>query len=95
LNEHRQKTITINSKKYKIDAYDPKSNTIYEFLGDFWYGNPDKFDLNDINAVNKTFFKKLCQNTVDRIILLKQNNYNVIYIWESKWNNIKDKETCK
>ena len=24
-----------------IDAFDPKTNTVYEFNGDYWHGNPN------------------------------------------------------
>lgn len=38
--EKRQITISILNKKYKVDAFDDTTNTIYEFYGDFWHGNP-------------------------------------------------------
>jgi Zn finger protein HypA/HybF involved in hydrogenase expression len=39
----------LNIKK----EYRHKSITVYEFLGDYWHGNPDKFDLNQVNKIIK------------------------------------------
>lgn len=65
-----------------VDGFDPKTNTVYEFLGDFWHGNPEVFDQDDINGVNKKSFGKLYKKTMNRIKLLRKNGYKVVYIWE-------------
>ena len=33
---------------YIVDGYDSKTNTIYEFNGDFWHGNPNIYNLTDL-----------------------------------------------
>jgi len=38
-----------NSCILTIRPYDSKANTIYEFLGDYWHGNPVKYDKNNTN----------------------------------------------
>jgi ssDNA-binding Zn-finger/Zn-ribbon topoisomerase 1 len=87
--EHRQKTIKINDKRLKVDALDPTINTIYEFYGDYWHGNPQKFDSNDTNkSVSKTF-GALHQSTLSRETLIKQAGYNLVSIWESDWKHLK------
>lgn len=35
--------------KYIVDGYDPNSNTVYEFYGDYWHGNPNIYNKNDMN----------------------------------------------
>lgn len=85
LKEYRQYQIKINDKRFKVDGYDLKTNTIYEFLGDFWHGNPKKYKTNDINVVSKKTFGKLLKETIDRLSLLKQRGYDVKYIWESDY----------
>lgn len=55
-----QKKIIINkSKFYKVDGYDPLTNTIYEFLGDFWHGNPKIYTLSDSNPRSKKSYQEL------------------------------------
>lgn len=75
--------IKIDKKTYIVDGFDPESNTIYEFLGDFWHGNPKMFSQNDLNSVAKKTFGELYNKTIDRINLLKVNGFEVIFIWES------------
>jgi hypothetical protein len=92
---HRQVLIRITdaqSKKKRIivDGFMPETNTIYEFLGDFWHGNPSVFDLNTINAATHTTFGELYENTIERERLIKQAGYNVVSIWENEWHRIKN-----
>lgn len=79
---HRQVSLTPN-KRIKVDGYDPKTNTVYEFLGDFWHGNLNKYDPTDTNTVAKKTFQELYDETMHRFALLKQAGYTVVYIWES------------
>lgn len=69
----------------KVDGYDPTTNTIYEFHGDFWHGNPSVFKHDDINPVTKTTFGILYEKTKHREQKLKQQ-YNLVTIWESEYN---------
>lgn len=84
--QYRQKSITINGKKYRIDAYDPNTNTIYEFYGDYWHGNPKVYDPNGINVHNKFSFGELYNKTILRENLYRDSDYNVISIWEYDFN---------
>lgn len=86
--ETREVRIDIGGAFYKVDGYNPKTNTVYEFLGDFWHGNPEKFDPEDINPVNKKLFGELHRKTMERIDLFKENGYNVVYIWEKDFSSI-------
>lgn len=93
LKENRQKFIPIANHKWKVDGYDPETNTIYEFLGDYWHGNLNKFKFDDINAINKKTMKQLNDETFNRIAILKNAGYNVVYIWESEFKlNITERQ---
>lgn len=60
-------------------------NEIYEFLGDYWHGNPLKFDHSQINnSVGKTF-GELYDKTFIRFFHLKSKGYIIKYIWENDW----------
>jgi len=82
------KTIKINNKILFLDALDPTTNTVYEFYGDFWHGNPSLYKCNDLNARNKKTFGELYQKTIDREKLIKEAGYVLITIWENDWKNI-------
>lgn len=76
-----------NTKLY-ADGYCAITNTIYEFHGDFWHGNPKKYNINDINVINKKTFGELYKNTLLREEKIKSLGYNLVVMWESDWNKI-------
>jgi ribosomal protein S18 len=71
----REHPLVVNGKKYKVDGFDPLTRTIYEFLGDFWHGNPTR-------PKNKRLYGQLYKETFKRIAVLEAAGYNVVYIWE-------------
>ena len=71
-------------KPYKVDGI--KGNKIFEFLGDYWHGNPKIFLSEDINLSNNTSFGELYTKTMAKFVSLKQMGYDIYYIWEHKWN---------
>ena len=87
--ECRQIFIKLNNKRNCVDAYIPETNTIYEFYGDYWHGNPKTKDLLTINHSNKKTLGQLYEETIKRENLIKSAGYNLISIWESDWNEFK------
>ena len=83
--DHRQVIIKINNKIYRVDGYSPKTNTVYEFDGDFFHGNQSLYKKEDINPVTKTTFGKLYEKTCNKHRQIKEAGYNLITIWESDW----------
>ena len=81
--EYRQYKIKMGDKTFKVDAYDPNNNTVYEFLGDFWHGNPSKYNTNKINPVTGDTFGQLYIETLYRENILKNLGYKIVSIWES------------
>ena len=84
--KYRQVILEINNKKYKVDGFDPKTNTVYEFHGDFWHGNPIIYNQKDINSKTGTTFGELYKRTMKKEKILKKAGYKVISIWESDFN---------
>lgn len=73
----------IKDLKLKVDGYDPETEGVYEFLGDFWHGNPEIYERDALNTkVNKTF-GELYDLTFERIKSLEEAGYKVVYIWEN------------
>jgi len=82
VNLDKQKSIKMNGKWFKVDGFDPKTNTIYEFYGDFWHGNPQVFDGSKINNVRKKTFDELYQSTILKEDTLKSWGFNIVTMWE-------------
>jgi hypothetical protein len=83
----RQHRITINGKVYKVDGFDPSTNTVYEFWGDYWHGNPAKFHPSDIHPSTKKTYGEMYQDTINKIQELESVGYQVIDIWEADYNH--------
>lgn len=78
--ENRQ----IKIGRYKVDGFDPETNTVWEFDGDFWHGNPALYDPNDINPRTGTTFGELHDKTLKKRVAIEKMGFNVRSIWESQ-----------
>jgi len=79
---------TIPNTKYSADGYCQETNTIYEFHGDFWHGNPKKFNPTDMNTITNKTYGELYQKTIKREQEIRDMGYNLVVMWESDWNKI-------
>lgn len=72
--------------KYRVDGYCKATNTIYEFHGDFWHGNPSLYDRSEIHPIVLRPMGELYDRTIQREEVIKSLGYNIVTIWESEWN---------
>lgn len=84
-NDCRQKYINLNGSRIIVDA--KVKNTVYEFWGDFWHGNPDKFNHEDKNTKCNKTFGELYNNTMNKRKLILEAGYDLVEIWESDYLN--------
>lgn len=78
----RNKSIRILGKLYVPDGINKKDKVIYEFLGDFWHGNPKRYNPKDLNCIRKQSFGQLYQATMKRLRIFRKAGYKVYYVWE-------------
>ncbi len=86
-----EKEFHIPNTRYVADGYCKENNTVYEFYGDLWHGNPNKFTLDYVNYVDGNTCEFLYNRTKKRESTIKSLGYNIISIWESEWEKIKGK----
>ena len=67
-----EKTFRINGKLYKVDGYDPITNTVFEFFGDYWH---------QYESEGKSFKK-----TFIRLGILSKR-FTIVYVWERDYKN--------
>jgi len=77
----------IPKSKTKYYAYDIliDDNKIIEVNGDYWHGNPECYLENDIilkNTHSEILVKDKWHQDKEKIEFAKQNNYEVLVIWE-------------
>jgi len=81
--EHR-----IKNTRWKADGYCEDTNTIYEYHGDFWHGNPKCYLETDKNNISNKTMGYLYKKTLEREQKIKDLGYNLEVMWESDWNKI-------
>jgi hypothetical protein len=74
----------IPNTRFKADGYCKETNTIYEFHGDYWHGNPNIYKPSEKTYFGKTF-SELYENTLKREQQIKNMIFNLITMWESDW----------
>lgn len=79
---------TIPTTRYRADGYCKKTNTVYEFHGDYFHGNPKIYKSEELNTLCNTTFGKLYESTVKKEEKIKKLGFNLVIIWESDWNAI-------
>ena len=80
-NIEREFTKYIGNKKFKFDGFDSIENTVYEYFGSFWHGNPEKYKESDINCRTGTTFGELYSSTMKKIECIKNAGYKLIFVW--------------
>lgn len=87
--KHRTVNLKLNGKKCIVDGYDPETNIVYEFHGDFWHGNPAIYSPNDHHPMLKKTFGELYQRTLAKDQLIRDHGFNLVTIWESDWKTLR------
>jgi hypothetical protein len=74
----------VSGKNYIVDGFDTTTNTVYEYNGSFWHGNPDYYDADTIHPVisNKTF-GELYEHTIKKQEDILNAGYNLIVKWST------------
>lgn len=80
----------IPKTRYKADGYCKVTNTIYEFYGDLYHGNPKVFSPNDrCHPFDRSLTANMLYlKTLERENKIKELGYNLITIWESDYNRV-------
>ena len=86
--EYRQKEIFINGQRFVVDGFNPITNTVYEFYGDYWHGNPKKFNSLYFNKHLNANMGYLYNKTIERESTLNRNGFKVVSIWELDYNHL-------
>ena len=63
--------------------YVPSRRLLIEVNGDYWHGNPLKYDRKDLNRLQLRNYKR----DKRKLALALNHGYNVIYIWENDLNH--------
>jgi hypothetical protein len=77
---------------YKVDGFDPVTNTIYEFNGGLFHGDPRVYNPENISPINHKSFGELYKKTMERENDLRKMGYNIVVMWEKDWLELQKKK---
>ena len=92
----------LNGKKVTVDGYCEATNCVYEFHSCYYHGCPAHYESSaptphrvrkTTNHKGETVYKQmkfgnLLSNTITRMENIKEAGFNVVEMWECKWDNI-------
>jgi G:T-mismatch repair DNA endonuclease (very short patch repair protein) len=73
----------------KVDGYEEERKTVYEYHGDYWHGNFNVFEIDDLNERSKKKFLELLIETIERDCTIVSLGYNFCVKWESSFPQYK------
>jgi len=79
----------IPNTNIRVDGYCKETNTVYEFHGDVFHGNPELFESNSFcHPFNKEKTAgQLFKETKTRETRIKKLGYNLVVMWEGQYKN--------
>lgn len=82
--------LRLQDRKLSVDGYVPEQKLIIEFLGDFYHGNPDKYNRDHMNKSRKRTFGDLYDDTYERHKHIAEAGYTIMYVWENDYKQVRD-----
>ena len=90
LNTDNGREIALLDGRFRVDGYESRTKSVFEFNGCFWHGCPKCIKNRDqLHPVRGVTFNHLYEKTMQREQELKDNGYNVNVMWECEWDQIK------
>lgn len=78
----------VPSTSYKADGFCEQTNTIYEFHGDIFHGNPRLFESSDVcQPFSRATAGELYTFTLFKEQCIRELGYNLVVMWEHDFDN--------
>lgn len=90
-----EKKIKVNNNYIRFDGFCEDTNTVYEFFGDFFHGNPNIYKSDDYNSLLKKTHGDLYNKTIKRNEKITNLGYNLVTIWESDFIKLEKEQKKK
>lgn len=93
-----EQTINLGHRKCRVDCLFPEQKLVVEYYGDWWHGNPEIYDFNDlIGSDYSTVVEDKWRSDAKRQSELEAAGYRVHIVWERDWkqNPVEQLESIK
>jgi hypothetical protein len=81
-----EKAFKCGTQVITVDCYDPSTNKVIEFYGNYWHANPETYKADDIIRTTGRSAKEIWDRDLVRIRLLAEKGIKVMVVWESEYN---------
>lgn len=84
----REHTIRLPGRRKEVvaDGYDPATDTVYEFRGDYYHGNPAMHAPDEwVSQSKRITFGQWNARSERKLADLRRAGFNVVTIWESEF----------
>jgi G:T-mismatch repair DNA endonuclease (very short patch repair protein) len=82
----------IPTTRYRADGFCKETNTIYEFHGTIYHGDPRICGAGESNYLGKKY-EHLYEKTLEKENKIRELGYNLIVMWEHDFDNQEDNES--
>ncbi|KAK3727632.1 hypothetical protein QZH41_017653 [Actinostola sp. cb2023] len=81
--------------KFRVDGFDPVSNTVYEFHGCIFHGCPTCFPRRRTrNPISHQTMEQLFSSTCSKTLHLRDAGYHVVEMWEHAFKSLLQTSKC-
>lgn len=81
--------VRLAGTRWHADGFSADLNKVYEFLGDYYHGNPRRYDADVANKKCKRTMGELYENTCKRRKVIEDLGYAYEEIWEDEFDAAK------
>jgi hypothetical protein len=85
--EHREVKGLIPGRLFRVDGFDPDTNTVYEFYGDAYHGNPTLYPPEMVSQITRKSFGQMNQERLERERLIREAGFQLVTVWEHDFKN--------
>ena len=83
--------IPINGGHIQFDGYCEETNTVYEFHGDVYHGNPRRFQPDEnCHPFTDETAGELYEKTMQREEEIRARGFNLVTMWEDDWRRFEE-----
>ena len=81
--------VRLAGTRMHADGFSAELNKVYEFLGNYYHGNPRKYAPDTVNKTSKRTMGDLYERTCKRRKLIEDLGYDYEEIWEDEMDAVK------
>ena len=90
MTDYGEKCFLINGKRYRLDGYEPNTQTHYSYCGDLWHACPKHTDQNVQHPIHKDLTNgHICEKHMEwhKTVSSHPEVQHTVIMWECEWKD--------